>query len=303
VQSIFDRNLKLITALGYPLTLSLRNILHIVIDRVSIVFMLLVAIALGAADPFDVHQFFPIWQVVVYWPLALTIYIFLSLSMFFSLALLSGFFPNMRVFLPVKSALTMVPSVLIGEALAYLLTGGAHEIDVLGRIVLFFLLVQVFETVFYRFVVQQTAAYRAILAERGPEDAATPRHLPTEAENTDTSPHPEHRHILIGAEKVSVCDVHHIEAREHHVRVTLANASITHRARLSDIIAQTLPEDGFQTHRSWWVSKRAARSLERDGDRHVLTLHDNTRVPVARTRLAEVQNWIARHVETGFREI
>nr|WP_245216288.1 LytTR family DNA-binding domain-containing protein [Sagittula salina] len=100
------------------------------------------------------------------------------------------------------------------------------------------------------------------------------------------------RHILIGAEPVPLPQLRHIQAQEHHVHVTLDGQRLTHRARLSDIVAQTAPEDGIQPHRSWWVARHVARELERDGQKHVLRLDDGTRVPVARSRLPEVRDWL-----------
>ena len=293
VNHLFDRKLDLVTVLGFQLSLSIVDIVKILADRGALVFIGLVLVALAVADPFDVHPNLPPLMLLLFWPLALATHIALSLITMTAFSGLKGWFPNLPLPLPVKSAIVTLPSVILAETLAHVLTGSMHEFDVPRRLLLFYLLIQVFETVFYRFVVPQTAAYRAICAE--PSTAASES---VEAPSETTAPATQH-HIIIGPEKVPVSHVRHIEAREHHVCVTLDGASFTHRARLSDIIAQTRPEDGFQTHRSWWVSKRVARTLERDGDRHVLKLQDNTVVPVARTRLPEVQAWIARHLGDG----
>jgi DNA-binding LytR/AlgR family response regulator len=101
--------------------------------------------------------------------------------------------------------------------------------------------------------------------------------------------------VVIGAEPIPLEHLRHIQAREHHVHVTLAGSDLIQRARLADIVAQTGPQDGIQPHRSWWVAAHAAKTLERDGQKHVLTLHDGTKVPVARSRLDAVRDWMAHH--------
>lgn len=290
VQTILTEKLDLLTLLGFRIRLSVWDILRIIPDRACLAFFALVAVALATADPFAVHQYFPVWKVMLFWPIAIVMYTALSIVVLAGFAVLMRWFPGLVTPLPLKSAITMVPSVMIGENVAYALTGGAHHIDILERILFFYFFVQVFETVFYRFVVIQTETFRALQSSEPEPDTSEHSVMANPSLPLPT------RHILIGAEKVPVSRVRHIEAREHHVHVTLDECSITHRARLSDIVAQTRPEDGFQPHRSWWVSKEAARGLERDGDRHVLKLTDDTTVPVARTRLPEVQNWVARHV-------
>ena len=49
-----------------------------------------------------------------------------------------------------------------------------------------------------------------------------------------------------------------VEAREHHLHVTLDDDSFVQRARLRDVLAQAGAASGIQTHRSWWVAARAA---------------------------------------------
>lgn len=75
-----------------------------------------------------------------------------------------------------------------------------------------------------------------------------------------------------------------------HVR--LCDGTLTERARLSDIVAQTRPEDGIQPHGSWWVSRRAVGRLGKRSGREVLQLSDDSQVPVARGRVEDVRNWI-----------
>ena len=56
-----------------------------------------------------------------------------------------------------------------------------------------------------------------------------------------------------------------VEAREHHLHVTLDDDSFVQRARLRDVLAQAGAASGIQTHRSWWVAARAVAGIERCG--------------------------------------
>ena len=74
------------------------------------------------------------------------------------------------------------------------------------------------------------------------------------------------------------------------------HGTLSQRARLSDIVAQTRDEDGIQPHRSWWVPRHSVRELGRDAGKPVLRLTDESVIPVARGRLETVRHWIATHV-------
>ncbi|MAU44128.1 MAG: hypothetical protein CMP09_04690 [Yangia sp.] len=75
-----------------------------------------------------------------------------------------------------------------------------------------------------------------------------------------------------------------------HVR--LCDGTLTERAQLLDIVAQTRPEDGIQPHRSSWVSRRAVRRLGKRSGREGLQPSDDSQVPVARSRVEDVRDWI-----------
>ncbi|WP_375282349.1 LytTR family DNA-binding domain-containing protein [Pseudooctadecabacter sp.] len=165
----------------------------------------------------------------------------------------------------------LTPAIGLGETLIYVSSYGAMGFQLFPEALFYFIIAEVFALIFLRHV-------RPGLEQDDP---------------------PAPRQILIGAEPVDFSSLRHIEAREHHVHVTLDQTSLTQRARLSDIVAQTEPEDGLQPHRSWWVAAHAARTLKRDGARHVLQLDDGTQIPVARTRLDEVRAWMDRHTNAS----
>ena len=190
-------------------------------------------------------------------------------------------------FIAALAALT--PTVLIGEWLTAVASHGAVPFAIWPRILFYFVIAEMFILIYMRYVRPVVSQPQPpAQAEPEPEPAAASTATPEDESDEDS------RRILIGAEPVPLARLRHIQAREHHVHVVLDRTTITQRARLSDIVAQTEPDDGIQPHRSWWVAARVARGLSRDGQKHVLKLDDGTSVPVARSRLTEVREWLDR---------
>lgn len=73
-----------------------------------------------------------------------------------------------------------------------------------------------------------------------------------------------------------------LSAEDHYLRVHTASGDALIHHRFSDAVRE-LGDAGVQTHRSWWVAKDAVERVERDGERHVLILRGDLRVPVSRT--------------------
>jgi len=59
--------------------------------------------------------------------------------------------------------------------------------------------------------------------------------------------------------------------------------------RLSDAVAELDPTLGRQVHRSYWVTRRAVSSVERERYRVRLVLSNGARVPVSRTFLPKLR--------------
>jgi len=105
-----------------------------------------------------------------------------------------------------------------------------------------------------------------------------------------TSPPPSPS-IRLGGRDIAIGSISYITAEEHFVHLETEEGCITHRARISDIVAQLPPELGVQPHRSWWVSRQSNPRLDREGNRHVLHLGCGLSVPVARARIPNVTAW------------
>ena len=59
--------------------------------------------------------------------------------------------------------------------------------------------------------------------------------------------------------------------------------------RLADAISETGRTPGAQVHRSHWVAWEAVARVRRDGDRAILTLRDQSEIPVSRSNIAKLR--------------
>jgi DNA-binding LytR/AlgR family response regulator len=85
--------------------------------------------------------------------------------------------------------------------------------------------------------------------------------------------------------RLSACD-HYVEAhtRRGHALILL---------RFSDALGELWGADGFQIHRSHWVARDAVRRLVAEGRTPMIELDDGTRLPVSRSRIADVRARVA----------
>jgi DNA-binding LytR/AlgR family response regulator len=84
-------------------------------------------------------------------------------------------------------------------------------------------------------------------------------------------------------------------SEDHYLRVytDVGNALIL--MRLSDAMVELDGQNGAQTHRSWWVTRDAVRTISRRDGKAILTLSDGTEAPVSRTyyRTLQAAGWFA----------
>jgi DNA-binding LytR/AlgR family response regulator len=75
-----------------------------------------------------------------------------------------------------------------------------------------------------------------------------------------------------------------LEAEDHYLRVHFGDgASTLILMRLSDAIGELPNEIGAQTHRSWWVAKKAVGDLSKGDGRATLILTNGVSAPVSRS--------------------
>lgn len=270
VSNLLGTELRFWDLLGERMSFSLRVYLRALAHNRTILFTFLCMIAFIAADPSSARAFVPVWFAVGFWPVLFAFYLTVMILCLFGVAALARAIPNLRVPIPVIGFVALIPTVVLCESCLHYASNGTLVPDFVGKLFIFFFMVQGLETIYFRFILPDI---RKELAAEEPS-----------------------RHLVIGGEKVELTKLLHIEAREHHVHMTFEDAKSRARARLSDIVAQTQDTDGMQPHRSWWIARDPAIRVERKNGRVVLRLRDDTEVPVARTRVDEVLSWLQTHV-------
>ena len=78
-------------------------------------------------------------------------------------------------------------------------------------------------------------------------------------------------------------DVIRLSANDHYVQVVTSRGAEVLRLRLSDAIDEMEPMEGYSTHRSHWVARKAIAGVERENAHKLfLVLTHGDRVPVSR---------------------
>lgn len=80
-----------------------------------------------------------------------------------------------------------------------------------------------------------------------------------------------------------------IEAEDHYLRIHTDRGSVLVLMSLRDAIEELREMEGAQTHRSWWVARRAVLNASRGRGRALLKLKGGLSVPVSRTYSPELR--------------
>ena len=85
-----------------------------------------------------------------------------------------------------------------------------------------------------------------------------------------------------------------VKAEDHYLSAITSSGEALIRLRMADALKELAPVEGAQTHRSWWVARRAVRSVRRGEGRIGLLLPDGREVPVSRaySRDLRTAGWI-----------
>jgi len=84
-------------------------------------------------------------------------------------------------------------------------------------------------------------------------------------------------------------EIHAVQAEDHYLRVHTSRGSDLILMRLADAVAELEGLEGAQTHRSWWVAKKAVRAARRGHNRAVLELPGDIEAPVSRTYVSALK--------------
>ena len=113
--------------------------------------------------------------------------------------------------------------------------------------------------------------------------------------NTDEHQHKDHterrpkRFVARLPDKLKGGTILALQAEDHYVRIHTDKGSDLILMRLADATEQMGSTPGARTHRSWWVSKSAIKTIRRDNGRTVLILTNDTEVPISRGYASELR--------------
>jgi hypothetical protein len=87
----------------------------------------------------------------------------------------------------------------------------------------------------------------------------------------------------------------YLRMEDHYVRIRTEHGSRLEMGPLARVTAGLSGVEGLQTHRSWWVARRAIEGVERDGRNLRLRLVDGQTAPVSRASVAKLRaaGWLA----------
>lgn len=84
-------------------------------------------------------------------------------------------------------------------------------------------------------------------------------------------------------------NVLYLKMEDHYVRIRTEHGSRLEMGPLARVTAMLSGVEGLQTHRSWWVARRAILGVERDGRNLRLKLVDGETAPVSRASVAKLR--------------
>ncbi|WP_194132759.1 LytTR family DNA-binding domain-containing protein [Salipiger mangrovisoli] len=252
-------------------------------------YLVMVFGVLLAADPAAVGDRLPPTAYVLAWLFGISCYFVSQTVLMLGIAVLRRSLPPWPVYWPIVSLLALAPTLsLLDRGLESLLDVCLWPL-LLSKMLYLLVVIGMFETIFMRFVFSPAPSEAAAESPQGDGPPVTGPQ-PAAAEAPDRG-----RMLLLAAQPVPLAEIIYLEARQHHVCAALTGGNLTLRTRLADVLAQTTPEDGVQTHRSWWVARQAVAGLESWDGKPIIRLRNGASVPVARSRLAEVERWLATH--------
>ena len=308
--------------------LSTQEFLALFEHRLTWIYFGFVLVILLVSDPSNLFTSLPLWLYALVWVAAFALYLCIHVTIMLGLAALRCLSGRQEpaIYWPLTSLLAFAPTLMAMETSLSWAAGDGLRPLLLQRVWYVAVTVIMFETIFTRFVLPRVApsataprttadqaptpssdradplaadSAQPPMETQAPIEVGPPATLSAQDAEASSGAMPciaADRKIHIGAKPIRLGEISVIEAREHHVHVRMQHDTLSQRARLSDIVAQTREEDGIQPHRSFWVPRHSVRELGRDGGKPVLRLTDESVIPVARGRLETVRRWITTHL-------
>jgi hypothetical protein len=239
-----------------------------------------VGLVLGLIGPFGTFDLLPTAPRLAYWLVVVSANWLLADAVLRRLDAVAGDrMPTPRLMVPLVGAcLAAVPATGV-VALANGLSGIGWPENVAVLFVQVLLLLAAISLPVYTWedIQERIAAMPDPAAPEGVPSGS----LPADAE----SPHPGGNGLSLFAARLSaplegrlLC----LEMQDHYLKVHHSGGSEMILCRMEDA-ARELSGLGRRVHRSWWVATDAVEAVEREGQRTLLRLTDDRRVPVGRS--------------------
>lgn len=190
--------------------------------------------------------------------------------------LLSKKQPKFFLYLPLVGFASLSIATFIVNFFYALMVGEPYTFEMASRHMLFNVAMGVlFETIFMLFV------FPKVISRIAPEEAGTvpePRPAPS-------------RILSIAGRSFPVNDIISISSQDHYLEIAMAASKELLRGRMADVLGQLTETDGISPHRSHWVARAAIEGIGGKSGAKTLVLSNDTEIPIARTKLADVKAW------------
>lgn len=285
--SFLSRRMEIYDLVTKPLVIRLSVYLQWMASWSGLGFNALIILLVIAADPFDLIDSYGLLAAII-----LTVQFVVILAATY-IGLVTGWTyllrhrETVRIFrVPISAAavLTATGSSRLHLSLVYDVDLDFREM--MADVPLTFLLAQIIEALFYTYVAPRLPAPAETVADAPPEPPAPPDKAEDDSRAATLS---------VAGRRLPIHALRHVSSHGHYLKCQVGNEEIWLRGRLLDVLNQTRSADGFQPHRSWWVSAGAVRDIRRGESGDLLVLTDGVEIPIPRARREEVRDWVARH--------
>ena len=220
---------------------------------------------------------------IVFWSIVLTVYVLLWAVIFTVLRSVLAAAKICVVPLPLVGAFVILVFMYFDQKLLSLVSwkSEANTLEKLALFFFYFIIEQVLQVIFLTLVHPKAIELT---------DVKIATDAPLEP---DAIPNiPKREDIVIGGRRFALTAIQYISAVEHYVRGGGLDGDHFIRAKLSDTIEQTSPEDGILVHRSHWVCTNGVAWAKRSAQKLYVVANDGTEFSVARNRRKQVLNWL-----------
>ncbi len=264
-----ETTLPIYSALGHRFEVSNSIIRFSISHPRFLIFLGSVVAILILFDAHHYRQMLGIGQTALVWTVSVTLVVLFYLAAIYTLLGLKKYMQGLVVYMPLVGAASITASSFLTIKFAYFLAhDGVPDGIFLAHLPFNIVAVVIFEVLFFVFVAPM---------------------LRQNQFETFFKTSPSSRRITISGDEIHSSDIVYMQAQDHYVSVVLLDRHLLPRARLRDLARQLPASAGGLVHRSYWVSWQYITAYEKTAHNQTLTLSCGARIPVAKSRKADVE--------------